>query len=76
MNISPLTFFLAVAVCIAYTWLVMILIDKLTFDPKLAEPDVCPRDEDLGKDLDRSLIRGAPGTDTDPRKAKSKAKNH
>lgn len=54
----------------------MILVDKLVFDPNLAEPDVCPRDEDLGKGLDRSLIRGAPGTDTDPRKAKSKAKSH
>jgi len=74
MNISPISFFLAVAACIAYIWLVMILVGKLTFDWHLPEPDVCPSDEDLGKGLDRSLIRGAPGTDTDPQKAK--AKNH
>jgi len=74
MDISPITFFLAVAICIAYAWLVMILVGKLTFDRHLAEPDVCPSDEDVGKGLDRSLIRGAPGTDTDP--CKAKAKNH
>ncbi|KAG0130662.1 hypothetical protein HOY82DRAFT_670468 [Tuber indicum] len=59
-------------VSVAYTWLIIIVVNRLTFDWSLAEPDVCPRQEDLTRGMDRSLIRGAPGTDTDPRMTKVK----
>jgi len=69
---TPIMLLVAVIVSVAYTWLIIIVVNRLTFDWSLAEPDVCPRQEDLTRGMDRSLIRGAPGTDTDPRMTKVK----